>query len=118
MRLQKFAFSLITIVLFAGVSSHWILPFAFAENPVPAKEVVRNYMVTYRTEDLPVWTKDGKWRPEMLMTLIQTAISPKSWEADGGTSSLAPYPQNSSIVISTTSENHGKLQTLLKRFQN
>ncbi|GAA5504631.1 hypothetical protein Rcae01_00070 [Novipirellula caenicola] len=118
MRLPKVAFSLTTILLLAAVSSPWILPLAFAENPIPAKEVAKTYPVTYRTADLPVWTKDGKWSPELLMTLIQSAISPTSWEAAGGTSAMAPYPQNSSIVILTTSENHDELQSLLNRFRN
>ncbi|WP_231617226.1 type II secretion system protein GspD [Novipirellula aureliae] len=56
-----------------------------------------------------------------LMELIQTTVDPTMWEEMGGTSTMAPYPQNLSLVISTTSETHDKIEALLatlRRLQN
>ncbi len=56
-----------------------------------------------------------------LMTLIETTVVPDTWEALGGPSTMAPYPQNLSLVISTTSDVHDQitdLLTTLRRLQN
>ncbi len=56
-----------------------------------------------------------------LMSLIQTTIEPDSWEALGGVGTMAPYPQNLSLVISTTSDVHDQIVDLLeslRRLQN
>ena len=56
-----------------------------------------------------------------LMDLIQTTIVPDTWEALGGPSSMSPYPQNLSLVISTTSDVHDQIADLLeslRRLQN
>lgn len=58
---------------------------------------------------------------QSLMDLIQTTIMPDTWEALGGPSSMSPYPQNLSLVISTTSEVHDQIADLLeslRRLQN
>lgn len=58
---------------------------------------------------------------QSLMDLIQTTIAPDTWEALGGPSSMSPYPQNLSLVISTTSEVHDQIADLLeslRRLQN
>ncbi len=58
---------------------------------------------------------------DTLMQLIQTTVAPDTWEALGGPSSMAPYPQNLSLVISTTSEVHDQISELLeslRRLQN
>lgn len=58
---------------------------------------------------------------QSLMDLIQTTIVPDTWEALGGPSSMSPYPQNLSLVISTTSEVHDQIADLLeslRRLQN
>ncbi|WP_390889035.1 type II secretion system protein GspD [Rhodopirellula halodulae] len=56
-----------------------------------------------------------------LMQLIQTTIEPESWEALGGVGTMAPYPQNLSLVVSTTSDVHDQIVDLLeslRRLQN
>ncbi len=58
---------------------------------------------------------------DSLMQLIQTTVSPDTWEALGGPSTMAPYQQNLSLVISTTSDVHDQIADLLeslRRLQN
>lgn len=58
---------------------------------------------------------------DSLMNLIQTTIEPDTWEALGGVGTMAPYPQNLSLVISTTSDVHDQIVDLLeslRRLQN
>lgn len=58
---------------------------------------------------------------QSLIDLIQTTVVPDTWEALGGPSTMAPYPQNLSLVISTTSEVHDQIADLLdslRRLQN
>ena len=49
-----------------------------------------------------------------LMSLIETTVVPDTWEALGGPSTMAPYPQNLSLVISTTSDVHDQINDLLE----
>ena len=56
-----------------------------------------------------------------LMQLIQTTIEPDTWEALGGNSTMFPYAQNLSLVVSTTSDVHDQIVDLLeslRRLQN
>jgi general secretion pathway protein D len=56
-----------------------------------------------------------------LIDLIQTTVVPDTWEALGGPSTMREYPQNLSLVISTTSEVHDQITELLeslRRLQN
>lgn len=58
---------------------------------------------------------------QSLIDLIQTTVVPDTWEALGGPSTMSPYPQNLSLVISTTSEVHDQITELLeslRRLQN
>ncbi len=58
---------------------------------------------------------------DSLIQLIQTTVVPDTWEALGGPSTMAPYPQNLSLVISTTSDVHDQISDLLeslRRLQN
>jgi general secretion pathway protein D len=58
---------------------------------------------------------------QSLMDLIQTTVVPETWEALGGPSTMAPYPQNLSLVIATTSDVHDQIADLLeslRRLQN
>jgi general secretion pathway protein D len=58
---------------------------------------------------------------QSLIDLIQTTVVPDTWEALGGPSTMAPYPQNLSLVISTTSDVHDQIADLLeslRRLQN
>ena len=82
------------------------------------EEDTQVYPKVYRLQDLPVWSKDGTFNPALTMSLIQSAISPESWEAKGGPSTMAPYPQNASLVISTSSKNHDAITALLKQFRH
>ena len=50
---------------------------------------------------------------QSLIDLIQTTVVPDTWEALGGPSTMAPYPQNLSLVISTTSDVHDQISDLL-----
>ena len=87
-----------------------------ADNDAP-KKGDQVLVVCYKTTGLPVYREDGTHDLDMLMTLIQTNVSPKTWEARGGDSTMAPYAQNLSIVVSTTRKNHDKIASLLKRFR-
>ncbi|MEO1529988.1 MAG: hypothetical protein AAFX06_31620 [Planctomycetota bacterium] len=71
--------------------------------------------IVYKWKGLPVYDKAGNWKPDALMHLIQVVVSPKDWEANGGSSTMAPYPQNQSIIISTTMKNHKALRKMLER---
>lgn len=58
---------------------------------------------------------------QSLIDLIQTTVVPETWEALGGPSTMAPYPQNLSLVIATTSDVHDQIADLLeslRRLQN
>ena len=78
-----------------------------------AKINVRNYPLG----DLPVWKTDGTYDPNILIALIELSIEPKSWEARGGLSSMAPYSQNASLVVSTTDANHDAIVTVLEQLR-
>ncbi|MEM6469426.1 MAG: hypothetical protein AAF802_07630 [Planctomycetota bacterium] len=73
--------------------------------------------VQYKAEDLPVWNKKGEWDPVTLIELIQLASGPTNWESNGGNSTVAPYFQNKSLIISTTSKNHDAIVALLERLR-
>lgn len=51
---------------------------------------------------------------DSLMELIETTVAPETWEALGGPSTMQPYAQNLSLVISTTSEVHDQIVELLE----
>jgi len=56
-----------------------------------------------------------------IMQLIQTTVAPETWDALGGPSTMFPYPQNLSLVVSTTSDVHDQILDLLaslRRLQN
>lgn len=100
--------------------------FAVAQQPTPqtvatekaaAEQEAKVYPVTYRVEDIPVWSHDGAFDPTLLMALIQSSVNPESWEASGGPSTMAPYAKTASLVVSTTSDNHDELKSLLERLR-
>ncbi|GIX00730.1 MAG: hypothetical protein KatS3mg111_4062 [Pirellulaceae bacterium] len=51
---------------------------------------------------------------DTLMTLITQTIDPDSWLANGGTSTILPYPSNLSIVVSAPQTTHEKIADLLE----
>jgi general secretion pathway protein D len=58
---------------------------------------------------------------QSLISLIETTVVPDTWESLGGPSTMAEYPQNLSLVISTTSDVHDQIADLLeslRRLQN
>ncbi|MEM6471342.1 MAG: hypothetical protein AAF802_17405 [Planctomycetota bacterium] len=81
----------------------------------PSKEVVST--TAYRVSDLPIWNQDKTCDPTILMSLIESAVSPEAWEEKGG-STVQFYPQDLSIIVSTTSENHKVIQNLLKSLRS
>lgn len=91
---------------------------ANAEEKYKPKEATELTVRTYRTDDLPVFTVEKEWRPSLLISLVQSSILPNSWEAKGGTSTMAPYPQNQSLVISTTSRGHDRIVDLLESLRD
>ncbi len=68
----------------------------------------------YHLHDLPIWTKERECRPTVLMQLIESTVSPSDWEGNGGTSSMAPYRQTASLIVSTSLRNHQKVESLLE----
>ena len=75
------------------------------------------YLMNYRLEGLPVWSKDGSCNPKLLMMVIESSISPESWTSLGGPSTMAPYPKTASLVVSTTRENHDAIGKLLEQLR-
>lgn len=55
---------------------------------------------------------------DSLMTLIETTVVPDTWEALGGNSTMAPYPQNLSLIISTTSDVHDQIVDLIESLRS
>lgn len=55
---------------------------------------------------------------DSLMTLIETTVVPDTWEALGGSSTMAPYPQNLSLIISTTSDVHDQIIDLIESLRS
>ncbi|WP_390621755.1 hypothetical protein [Roseiconus nitratireducens] len=53
-----------------------------------------------------------------LMNLIETTVAPDTWEALGGNSTMAPYPQNLSLIISTTSDVHDQIVDLIESLRS
>lgn len=51
---------------------------------------------------------------DTLMNLIQQTIDPDSWLANGGTSTILPYPSNLSLVVSAPQTTHEKITDLLE----
>ncbi len=55
---------------------------------------------------------------DSLMNLIETTVVPDTWEALGGNSTMAPYPQNLSLIISTTSDVHDQIVDLIESLRS
>ena len=72
------------------------------------------YTTVYRVHDLPVYTAEKMFMPNVLMELIQRTVSPSDWRAEDAVSTLSPYPHNGSLVITTHKQNHDKIEALLK----
>lgn len=51
---------------------------------------------------------------QALMTGIQQNVVPLSWESKGGMATMAPYPQNLSLIVSTNQYGHDKLVAYIR----
>ncbi|MDM4019557.1 hypothetical protein [Roseiconus lacunae] len=69
----------------------------------------------YKLQDLPVWTSKNEFDASSIMHLIRAKISPSSWHPIFGKSTMAPYPKNASLIISTTAKNHERISALLRK---
>ncbi|KAA5546943.1 hypothetical protein FYK55_00520 [Roseiconus nitratireducens] len=72
----------------------------------------------YLVSDFPVWTSDKKFDPSVLMRLIQASVTPSDWEGESGDSTMAPYPKNASLVISTSTQNHDRIVDLFESMRS
>ncbi|MGB7343074.1 MAG: hypothetical protein WBD20_02580 [Pirellulaceae bacterium] len=75
------------------------------------------YPVTYRVADLTQVSQKGTnafFELADLIKEIETDVQPTSWEAVGGPATMAPYPQNLSLVISQTDKGHDDLSAFLE----
>ncbi|MCD0461571.1 general secretion pathway protein GspD [Roseiconus lacunae] len=55
---------------------------------------------------------------DSLIQLIQTTVQPDTWEALGGNSTMAPYQQNLSLIVSTTSDVHDQIVDLIESLRS
>ncbi|OYP32210.1 general secretion pathway protein GspD [Rhodopirellula sp. MGV] len=55
---------------------------------------------------------------DSLIQLIQTTVVPDTWEALGGNSTMAPYRQNLSLIVSTTSDVHDQIVDLIESLRS
>ena len=103
-------FSLVTLAL--GLTICAFQPAVLAADDAAQKD---KPIVTkvYKVADLPVWTSDKKYDPSVLMRLIQASV-PSDWTSESADSTMAPYPQNASLVISTRQGTHDKIVDLLE----
>lgn len=72
----------------------------------------------YRFHDLPVWTAESKFDPNVMMRLIRATTSPSDWKANGGDSTFVPYAENVAVIISTKRRNHDRIKDLLKTIRS
>ncbi|KAA5545389.1 hypothetical protein FYK55_06985 [Roseiconus nitratireducens] len=108
--------ALFAVIFTAIVVGGFLLTGVQAEAPIEAESQI--VTIVYKVSDLPVFTGSKQYSPKMLMSLIQLSVSPRDWEREGGRSMMAPYPQNVSLIISTTQENHRKIAALLESFRD
>jgi general secretion pathway protein D len=52
-----------------------------------------------------------------LIDLIEETIDPDSWEVNGGTGRMRPFPSTLSLIVTTTQENQDRIQDLLTRLR-
>ncbi|MCO8124870.1 hypothetical protein NHH03_24245 [Stieleria sp. TO1_6] len=110
MRKISVAVCLVAIVLASFLAAGVGAEESQEANPIIATKV-------YKVADLPIYRPTKGVSFDLLMTFIQQTISPSDWEAKGGSSTMAPYPQNLSLIISTTQKNHDKIVDLVERFR-
>ena len=53
-----------------------------------------------------------------LIDLIQETVDPDSWEANGGSGRLRPFPSTLSLIVTQTQENQDRIQSLLTRLRD
>ena len=52
---------------------------------------------------------------QQLVNLIQTVISPKSWDVNGGNASIYYWQQQHAIVVRATGDVHGQISDALEQ---
>ena len=77
------------------------------------------YPVVYRVSDLVVSDSGGPDTKQFalydeLVNAIQKNVAPKTWESEGGPASMAPYPQNLSLVVAQSDRGHDELAEFLE----
>ena len=108
MRNRPTAILLVAILLGALVSA------ATAQYPGRQKDGPAIITRVYKISDLPVFSVSKSFEPKLLLTLIQKTVSPRDWEPGSGHSTLASYPQNHSLIVSTTAANHDQIVELIE----
>ena len=101
-----------SVILVLGLTVFAIQRDSIASDSV-AEKAKQTQTRVYEVSDLPVWTSEKEYDPSVLMRLIQASVTPSDWKPGSGDSTMAPYPQNASLVISTRLENHDKIVDLL-----
>lgn len=83
------------------------------EGKLPANETVR-YTKTYSVDDLPIYNHQGKgegMKIDILVAYFLAKVGEEKWH--NGKTSVSPYQQNFSLVISTTQEVHNHISDAL-----
>ncbi|ELP30895.1 hypothetical protein [Rhodopirellula baltica] len=75
----------------------------------------KTFANVYRLHDLPAWSKDGTFRPDLIMQTVQDQVLPKHWEARGGNATMAPYPQEGALVIRASEKMHQEIKAFLDK---
>ncbi|WP_404304951.1 hypothetical protein [Neorhodopirellula lusitana] len=104
---------LVLATLLLSVASLGYRPSSAAASDADATgEASKVHPRSYRLNDLPVWSADGKvFDPTILMAYIKATVDPNTWDS---TSSMAPYVDSNSLVIATTPANHDSITTALE----
>lgn len=79
--------------------------------------VAKVYPVVYKVSDLvspPNQSVSVFASYDTLIQEIQSEFQPQTWEAAEGPATLAPYPQNLSIVVAQTERGHQDLNDFLE----
>lgn len=67
----------------------------------------------YRVGDLPVWAKDGQFRPTLLIHMITTTVTPEQWGSRPGSAAIAPYAPAAALVVTASPETHSGIKHLV-----
>lgn len=72
-----------------------------------------NHLVSYKVDDLPLWSRDGKTQHvDLLVQLISTKVEPDSWKKAAST--ISYDKRKSRLIVLTSGENHAAIVTILE----